>query len=256
MTPPKSSLTIAIAGSSSSGKTSSVALLSQLLPPSKTVFVIADAYSKDFEDLPVSASGFPDADSGYSIWYEKVKATVQHAQLHGRLPDSYPQPAFIADDLANATARLRPDFVEQMRQLLATAKLDWDRWGTIVVLDGVLLYHDEVLLSMIDVKLFLRTTEEQAKIRRRNRYGGSWTPEGGPEFWKVERYFDECVWPHYSAEHAWLFANGDVEDLETSEGAKASQIWIPTEPNLSLEDTLAWEMRTLLRALERQTGTE
>ncbi|KAF7512018.1 hypothetical protein GJ744_002731 [Endocarpon pusillum] len=88
----------------------------------------------------------------------------------------------------------------------------------ICVLDGFLLYADPgaqnnpsipaSITELLDLKLFLRSTEARTRARREAR-SGYVTLEG---FWRdPDGYVDEVVWPNYVREHAWIFEGGDVD---------------------------------------------
>ncbi|GAB7350115.1 hypothetical protein MBLNU459_g0780t1 [Dothideomycetes sp. NU459] len=208
-------LTIGISGSSSAGKTTLCALLGLILPPvlsSSSVKLVAlhcDAYCKEFEDLPSRHDGILDADSRDSIDMAEIHKAVDHVILHAEAPESYQSFAFIEKDIANAQNKLRPEFVTEMQELIRCA--NWRNFCAVALVDGFLLYHDQDMREKLNVKLFFRTSRATAKLRRFGRYGEGAAPEGSEEFWKTESYFENCVWPNYVKEHAFMFPEGDVE---------------------------------------------
>lgn len=241
-------LTIAISGSSGAGKTSLTVLLKQILPPC-ALYIHADAFGKEFENLP-SYNGVLDADSRDSVRFDALRQTVDHAKLHGVLPDIYKSYDFIEADLQKAQSGIRPGFLASMRDEVERSKIDWDAYKTIIVVDGFLLYHDSDLRDRFDIKLLLRTTKEEAKQRRLGRYGEKEVPEDSEEFWKTTPYFHNCVWRNYAKEHAFLFAHGDVEaDLDRPADIAGFRIWVQPVPDGSFEETQSWAIETLLRAV-------
>lgn len=60
------------------------------------------------------------------------------------------------------------EFLEKMRAKLA--KVSWLRYERIVVVDGLLLFHEASLHQRFDIMLLLRASREEAWRRRRLRY--------------------------------------------------------------------------------------
>ncbi|KAL0062270.1 ribosylnicotinamide kinase [Marasmius tenuissimus] len=76
-----------------------------------------------------------------------------------------------------------------------------------VIVDGFLLYWDERIVSTLDVKAFVRISEDVAKARREAR--SYYTPEG--DTWRdPPQYWEKIVWPAYLKAHKHIFENGDV----------------------------------------------
>lgn len=114
----------------------------------------------------------------------------------------------------------------------------------LILVDGFMLYHrdDEKtsppLMSLLDLKLLLRTPYAVAKQRRESRNGyhtaeGLWTdPEG---------YFDGIVWPTYVQYHRHIFVEGDVEagTLTKEWGPEGKGIELQLG-NEGMEDLIRW----------------
>ncbi|XBW38718.1 hypothetical protein QEN19_004305 [Hanseniaspora menglaensis] len=77
----------------------------------------------------------------------------------------------------------------------------------IVLVDGFMMFHDDSIIDLFDVKLFFRAPYEVLKERREKRtyktLEGHWVD---PPF-----YFDEFVYKYYNINHQHLFENSDVE---------------------------------------------
>lgn len=78
----------------------------------------------------------------------------------------------------------------------------------VVIVDGFMMFHDDSILNLFDLKLFFRAPYKVLKQRRQKRsyktLEGSWVD---PPF-----YFDEFVYKYYNLNHKHLFENSDVEN--------------------------------------------
>lgn len=102
----------------------------------------------------------------------------------------------------------------------------------------------------LDIKLFLRTSYQKAKTRRKAR-DGYVTLEG---FWAdPPGYVDNIVWPNYVEEHAWMFEEGDVEGRFKEDVLKREGIKVQKEGDVDrdIEDTFEWTVDTILDELRR-----
>lgn len=118
--------------------------------------------------------------------------------------------------------------------------------------DGFLLYSQSMtaLAPSLDIKVLLRASHAQAKARREAR-DGYVTLEG---FWKdPPGYVDDIVWPNYVQEHAWLFAEGDVESEYRWDVLQKEAIVVPQagalDPDMS--KTLQWMVDIILAELQK-----
>lgn len=132
-----------------------------------------------------------------------------------------------------------------------------DRAGPrICLLDGFLLYSpthlpEEIMTSLLDIKLFLLVSRQKATQRREARDGyvtleGFWTDPPG--------YVDKIVWPNYVEAHRWLFKDGDVERGELDQEAMRKYgVLAQTDKGLDVpfSETLDWAVETIMRELER-----
>lgn len=252
-------LTIGVSGSSSSGKTTLCASLSSVLPSclsrtgTRLLFLHCDAYGKDFADLPKAASGGLDADSRDSVEFAEIHGAIDHIRHTAQLPEDYPRHEFIENDLRRAQQQLDPAFVTNVLLSLDRASIDWGAFSAIAVIDGFLLYHDPALRSKLDLKLLMRTSKEEAKQRRFGRYGKNAAVEDSEEFWKTRSYFEDCVWPNYVKEHAFIFPNRDVEaTVDVDELETRWSIHTPQKIDMSIEQTMTWAVGVLLTKMVRQ----
>jgi nicotinamide/nicotinate riboside kinase len=255
-------LTLALSGPSTSGKSTISYLLHSLftreppLTPTPPLHILADDFMLDDPFLPRSRTGrFLDAETVNSIDVKGLIATIRYVQdpsLSGGQGISMP-PHFLswqtldfdklrwdAGELAGgdeAVGQLR----KGLEQLIGAPVLDCLRSGDIriVILDGFLLYHSPLLRELCDLKILLRLSKAEAK-RRRGLKPGYWNNRSpsdkdgmgnlvglGPEFgkvdfWRLEEYFEECVWHGWESGVGWLFEDGDVEGKVRRDGGDES----------------------------------
>ncbi|KAL6931017.1 related to Nicotinamide riboside kinase [Hanseniaspora guilliermondii] len=78
----------------------------------------------------------------------------------------------------------------------------------IFLIDGFMMFHDNSILDLLDIKLFFRAPYEVLKSRREKRnyttLEGNWVDPPG--------YFDDFVYKYYKLNHEHLFEDGDVEN--------------------------------------------
>ena len=243
------SLTIAISGCTSSGKTTLTALL-RLLLPADTVFLHADAFGRPFEEMPVHEDGFADCDSRQSLRFDDLEVAIDFARATGRTPDTYRPFAALGEDLDRATKAIEPGFLDSLRDSTEALSAKLSQYKTIVVVDGFLLFHAESLKKRFDVKILLRASREESWRRRSRRYDNDLRSGGGKVFWQTEPYFDSCVWPNYALEHAYLFPDGDVAAGVDSRVTRAEYgILVQPVPNLSIHDAGRWALNAILEEI-------
>lgn len=115
----------------------------------------------------------------------------------------------------------------------------------VVLVDGFLLFHDDDIANLFDVKLYFQAPYEVLKARREARKGyntvaGFWVDPPG--------YFDKIVWPEYERSHSHLFVDAKIGGELT---AKSKHIGIQTKVNdgsCSLSDLVAWAISSLEHA--------
>jgi nicotinamide/nicotinate riboside kinase len=124
----------------------------------------------------------------------------------------------------------------------------------ICILDGFLLYPPsmQAVQPLLDIKLFLRTTEEKAVARRAAR-SGYVTLEG---FWEdPPGYVEKIVWPNYVRDHAFLFRGGDVEGEVDEEVAREKGIhYMQGGAEADMSKALEWAVGVLMRDLPGLAG--
>ena len=137
-------LMIGIAGGSGSGKSTVAKNVAELLTTSSVVFIDMDAYYKNFPELSLDERrrlnwDHPDA-FDYDLLYEHLDA------LSRRQPIDKPE----------------YDFVTHLRRAERTPIEPAD----VVVIDGILLFVDERVRELCDVKVFVDADADIRLIRR------------------------------------------------------------------------------------------
>ncbi|MCJ1286447.1 ribosylnicotinamide kinase [Xylographa opegraphella] len=242
--------TIALSGCASAGKSTTAHILHTVLHP--LLFTLQqDDFNKPINQLPTQPNGLPDADALASTDIPRFKSAVLHAQRTGRLPPgftSWQDPAQLAMERALAVGH-----VSEARRAAATAALDAARRGReVALLEGWLLFQDEDIRRMADVKLFLRTSKAAARHRRMTRPG-----YGDPDtkdFWRTEEYFEECVWGNYVRNSGGWFVGGDVEGEPDEELCRREGLVMRPGLEMGVEETFEWAVRVVCEALDAEGG--
>jgi nicotinamide/nicotinate riboside kinase len=204
----KTPLLLGISGPSSSGKTTLSRLLRDIFPPSKLFILHLDDFYLTDAEIPVR-NGIQDWDCLESLNLPQLQDALQHIKEHGTSPEWLESKE---DQNSVGEHGVDQQDLERLRKTVSewfAGKPHWDG-RRICVVDGFLLFSEEMkdIRSLFDVKLFLRTSYETAKMRREAR-SGYVTLEG---FWEdPPGYVDKVVWPNYAQDHKFLFEDGDVE---------------------------------------------
>lgn len=232
-------LLVGISGPSSSGKTTVSRLLRDIFPGT-FILHLDDFYLTDAE-IPVK-DGIQDWDCLESLDLQGLRAALTHIKEHGRSP-----PSLVSKEDQNsvgqhgvdpATAdRLKKDIEELVKQC------DWKT--PIAIVDGFLLFSESMadIRQLFDVKLFLRTSYDTAKMRREAR-SGYVTLEG---FWEdPPGYVDRIVWPNYVKDHAFLFEGRDVHAELNDNVCRDLDIYgMPREAERNMTNCLEWGVGVL-----------
>lgn len=178
---------VAISGPSSSGKSTVIQGLQQVLP-NTTVVHLDDFYVPDSQ-IPVDEElGIQNWDCAAAIDWGKFK-TYLNAIKAGECAAA-PTSLEIKSEMCLSE--------EQVQRLRPTASVVEQH---IVLVDGFMLFHDDAIASMFDALLFFQAPYQVLKARREARAGyktcdGFWSDPPG--------YFDEIVWPEYVRSHRHL----------------------------------------------------
>ena len=140
-------LVIGIAGGSGSGKSTVARKVTEALSRSSIAFLDMDAYYRNFAHLPME---------------ERKRVNWDH-------PDAFDMELFAGQvrDLSAGRSIDKPvyDFVSHTR----SARTERVNPADVLVLDGILLFVDELLRSLCDVKVFVDADADIRLIRRLRR---------------------------------------------------------------------------------------
>ena len=157
---------------------------------------------------------------------------------------SWQDPAATAEARRTALARVSSSARDAARKRMQHAL----RGRGVGIVEGFLLYQDEQIRRLAEIKLFLRTSKVAAKARRMRRPG-----YGDPEtkdFWRTEAYFEECVWGNYVKESGWMFQDGDVEGPPIEGVEEAEGIRMQPGLDMGVEETFEWAVEEVCAGLE------
>jgi uridine kinase len=137
-------LIIGIAGGSGSGKSTVSCKVAESLAPASVAFIDMDAYYRNFAHLPIE---------------ERRRINWDH-------PDAFDFDLFVAQlgELAAGRAICKPvyDFVSHTR----TARTEQVEPSEVIVVDGILLFVDERVRELCDVKVYVDAGADVRLIRR------------------------------------------------------------------------------------------
>ena len=140
-------LIIGIAGGSGSGKSTVADNVAELLTTSSVAFIDMDAYYKNFPDLTLAERRQLNWDHPDAFDYDLL---CQHLEaLSRRRPIDKPEYDFVSHLRRKETTRIDP--------------------ADVVVIDGILLFVDERVRELCDVKVFVDADADVRLIRRLQR---------------------------------------------------------------------------------------
>lgn len=206
---------IGLSGASSSGKTTTGKMLSQVLPNS--MLIHEDDYYLPDDQIPFSKElNDYNWDSPGAIDFPKMIKSLNDIK-NGKFDNEKFSDSTKQDTKNQDIENLNSDQFELITKSI-TERLNANSSKykyKFLILDGFLLYHDEKILSdlQIDVKFFFKTDYETLRSRRLNR---SYNTDQG--VWvDPPNYFEEFVWPEYYNNHKYLFSD-DLESVKKNGG--------------------------------------
>lgn len=229
-------LLVAIAGPSSSGKTTVTDALHKLLPKS-TVVHLDDFYLPDSQ-IPIDeASNVANWDCAEAIDWEKFSKYIHDLrELDGAILPVKPLEMEVS---LNLSAEERKKAQKKADELLSQLKDT-----RLIFIDGFMLFHDANITRLFDKKLFFHAPYEVLKTRRESRppyqtIEGTWVDP--------PNYFRDIVWPAYQDTHKNLFVDEDVTK-ELSQSAKKEGIKdILNDGTVPLFDLVSWAIENIIQ---------
>ena len=138
------SLIVGIAGGSGSGKSTVARRIAGSLAAAQVAFIDMDAYYRNFSHLPMEERRRVNWDHPDALDVDLL--VTQLAQLRGGTAVEKPIYDFVSHARTERTERIEP--------------------GLVVVIDGILLFADERVRALCDVKVFVDADADIRLIRR------------------------------------------------------------------------------------------
>lgn len=229
---------VGIGGPSSSGKTT-VAKALHLLFSKSTLIHLDDFYFPD-DKIPYDAkAGTQNWDSADAIDWDSFRAYI--AKVRETNGAMLPMETLEVE----SELKLPPHEVHELKKHADAIVASGHH---LVFVDGFMLYHDNTILELFDVKLFFHAPYQVLKDRREARKGyntvaGFWVDPPG--------YFDKIVWPEYMRSHKDLFVDGDVEGVLTKESRELGLTDVANDGSKSLAELIMWAMEEVISQIEK-----
>ncbi|KAK9487985.1 P-loop containing nucleoside triphosphate hydrolase protein [Lipomyces starkeyi] len=225
---------IGVSGPSSSGKSTLARLIRYVLP--KSFILHEDDFYKPETEIPV-VNGIEDWDCPEAIDFIALRAAIDYIKKNRKLPDN----VHYKEDQNNlGTPPVSNEEADEIKkQVLGEDSVAEN--AEFCIVDGFLLFNDDVITKQLDIKFLLRAPYESLKKRREARSGYA-TIEG---FWvDPPGYFENIVWPGYVKAHKHLF---EGEDLEGPLAPYAIQQDIRTASAIDshMKDMLKWALEVV-----------
>lgn len=228
----KKLILIAIGGPSSSGKTTITKNLVKLFTDCKIIH--QDDFYKPDDKIPIDPTtkeqnwDHPDA-----IDFDKLKNFIKKIREQGS--------SVVNEKFDTLEPDINIKLNDDETTYLKKSVQKFNKYDLVIV-DGFMLFHDEELASLFDVKLFFHADYETLKSRRSKRKGYS-TVAG---FWvDPPNYFDDYVWPAYEKFHKQLFVEGDVNG-ELNDYSKSMDIrGYKNSDDSKLTDMIEWSIEQI-----------
>ncbi|KAG5360380.1 Nicotinamide riboside kinase [Yarrowia sp. B02] len=226
---------VALSGPSSSGKSTLARLLRDILP--HVIIIHQDDFYLEDSQIPV-IDGVQDWDCPEAFDFDQLSKVLSHVKETGELPADFKSkedqnslgPAALDEKAVDAFKRRMHPYMPEFENKL------------IVILDGIMVYHDAKFTELFDIKILVRSTYEDLKARREAR-SGYVTLEG---FWKdPEGYFHNIVWPGYLKTHKQLFENENPNGEPSKDATREGIRIVPTN-DFDVAETLDWVFDVIL----------
>lgn len=246
---------IGVGGASCSGKTTLAKHLVRILP--RCLLLHQDDYAPPEEDIPLHpVHGVKDWDApSTAIEWPRLREDLKRVKHDSTGSDSLDDAKRSHEHLSLLTEvpidEARVKHWQERFQELAPDHRDTDtprstRPGTgaglrhrFVLVDGFLMFYDQQVSDLLDVRILIRARKDVLKARRLARNERI----ADDSFWKdPPGIFENVVWPAYVEAHAKHFIAGDVEhgalspDQEQEQGEGAGMVLLDDDGALSMDE--------------------
>ncbi|GMK56775.1 hypothetical protein CspeluHIS016_0306150 [Cutaneotrichosporon spelunceum] len=196
---------VGIGGASCSGKTLLAKHLCRLLPGA--LLLHQDDFCPPEKDIPVhpehNVQDWDDPET--CIDWPRLQIALQRVRETGCVEHT-------SNDHLNMQAEVGVDAAVATQWEERFSEMPGVRW---ILVDGFVLYWDQVVADTLDVKLLLRVPKETLRARRDERsYALQHVDDAaaGTVWMDPPGYFDNIVYPAYVKAHTAVFKDGDVEE--------------------------------------------
>ncbi|CEH16738.1 Uncharacterized protein of the uridine kinase family [Ceraceosorus bombacis] len=264
-------LLFGIGGATSSGKSTLAAHLSSLLNHAYEQQILVDGtLGRDGGEARVQVVGQDDFalpeeqlryderidgkdwdDPDQCIDYARFATALEQIKSGGTPPVS-PKEVSTLPEVTTSMSSSSSQTVQRILELLQRLSNP-----KIFLVDGFLLYYDSRVTSTLDVRLFLRASEEDVRSRREGRV---YHTAEGTTWSDPPNYFDLILWPSYVKAHQNLFEQRDVERgalvkaspdaSENQSGGPVSGLRLLETRHQSLEDVVQNACQLILEELQ------
>lgn len=138
---------IGVAGGTASGKTTVSQRILEAVDPSRLAYLQHDAYYRDLSHLPLAERQAFNFDHPDSLENELLVSHLQQL-LHGQ---AVQVPVY--------------DFAQYIR----TDQLRWVQPQPVILVEGILIFVDKALRELMDIKIYVDTSDDLRFIRRLKR---------------------------------------------------------------------------------------
>ncbi|KAK9368363.1 P-loop containing nucleoside triphosphate hydrolase protein [Lipomyces kononenkoae] len=232
---------IGVSGPSSSGKSTLARLLRYVLPNS---FILhQDDFYKPEAEIPV-VNDLEDWDCPEAIDYIALRAAIDYIKKNHKLPENV---HYKEDQNDLGTPPVSSEEADAIKKAILGQDISIADNVEFCIVDGFLLFNDDIITKQLDVKLLLRAPYESLKKRREARSGYA-TIEG---FWvDPPGYFDNIVWPGYVNAHKHLFEGEDIEG-PLAPYAIQQDIRTASAIDLHMRDMLKWALDVIAEKFKK-----
>lgn len=229
---------VGIGGPSSSGKTTVAKALHSLFEKS-TLIHLDDFYFPDAQIPYNEEAQIQNWDCEGAINWVKFKSYI--AEVRKTNGEILPMETLEID----SELKLSEGEVAKLEAQVATT---FGQNYHFVFVDGFMLYHNEEILKLFDVKLFFHAPYEILKARREARQGyntvaGFWTDPPS--------YFDNIVWPEFAKSHKHLFLDEDVGKSLNQESLDLGLADIANDGLKLLMELIQWAIEETQRQVKK-----
>ncbi|KAJ8103221.1 P-loop containing nucleoside triphosphate hydrolase protein [Lipomyces tetrasporus] len=234
---------IGVSGPSSSGKSTLARLLRQVLR--KSFILHEDDFYKPEAEIPV-VNGIEDWDCPEAIDFIALRTAIDYIKRNRKLPDNV---HYKEDQNDLGTPPVSTEEADEIKKLVLGENSVAENTEFCIV-DGFLLFNDDVITKQLDIKFLLRAPYESLKKRREARSGYA-TIEG---FWvDPPGYFENIVWPGYVRAHKHLFEGEDLEG-PLAPYAIEQDIRTASAIEVHMRDLLKWALEVVGEKVSEQSS--